>query len=92
MEIFLVGFCIQGTVHTVEKLSNRAHCEEYKVAVSAIFRNSRKWQSINEEFNATGREMKFRQIVTGGEVISRIQDDLTEYTNHSRMKQPQAIR
>lgn len=64
MEIFLVGFCIQSTVHTIEKLSNRAHCEEYKVTVSAIFRNSRKWQSINEEFNATGREMKFCKIVT----------------------------
>lgn len=52
-------------MHTVEKLSNRAHGEEDQVAISAIFRNSRKGQSIDEEFNATGREMELGEIVTG---------------------------
>lgn len=65
MEILLVRFYIESTVHTVEKLSDGAHCEENKVAISAIFRNSRKGQSLDEEFNATGREMKLCEIVTG---------------------------
>jgi hypothetical protein len=65
MEFFLVGFCIQGALHTVEKLSNRTNCKEDKVAISAIFRNSREGQSINEVFNATGREMELCEIITG---------------------------
>lgn len=47
METLLVRFCVESTVHTVEKLSNGAHCEENKVAISAIFRNSRKGQSVD---------------------------------------------